>query len=172
MFAAFSLSRCRLNLIEYLLLDCTLSSALPVLHQHLSVMKISCTTSQMATEHLTKLIFLLGTWGSGDVFGVGGSFSPSKYKWPFQFQPLEVIVSSGVQVQNALVMKTLRHQTTVEQGICLLHFAETSPSIRVSLADGLQAQSKAGQREENLQRQLQGLKKWKKERKKRSFSKA
>lgn len=61
MFAVLSFSRCMLNLIEYLLLDYTLSSAFPVLHQHLFVMKVSCTTSQMATEHLTKLIFLLGT---------------------------------------------------------------------------------------------------------------
>lgn len=171
MFAELSFSRCRLNLIEYLLLESTLSSAFPALHQHLSVMEISCTTSQMAAEHLTKLIFLLASWGSRDVFGVGGSFSASKYKWPFQFQALEVIVSSGVQVQNALVTKTLRCKTSVEQGICLLPFAETSPSIRVLLADGLQAQSKAGQHEENLQRQLQDLKNWKK-RKKQSFSKA
>lgn len=55
--------------------------------------------------------------------------------------------------------KTLRCKTTVEKGICLLHVSETSPSIRVLLADGLQAQSEAGQCEENLQRQLQGLKK-------------
>lgn len=160
MFAVFPFSRGMLNLIEYLLLDYTVSSALPVLHQHLSVTMISCTTSQMATEHLTKFIFLLSTRGSGDVFGA--AFSPSKYKWPFQFQPLEVIISSGVHVQNILVTKTLRYKTTVRQGICLLHVAETSPSIRVSLADGLQAHSKAGQHEENLQRQLQGLKVWKK----------
>lgn len=128
-----------------------------------SVMEISCTPSQMATEQLTTLIFLLASRGSGDVFGVGGSFSTSEHKWPFQFQHLEVTISSGVQAQNALVTKTLR-----EQGICLLPFAETAPSIRVLLADGLQAQSKAGQ---NLQRQLQGLKKWKKG-KKQSFSKA
>lgn len=55
--------------------------------------------------------------------------------------------------------KTLRCKTTVEKGICLLHVSETSASIRVLLADGLQAQSEAGQCEENLQRQLQGLKK-------------
>lgn len=119
MFAVLSFSRCTLNLMEYLLLDCTLPSAFPALHQHLSVMRISCTTSQRATEHLTKLSFLLGTWGLGNVSGAGGSFSPSKYKWPFQFQPLEVMASSGVQVQKAPVVKTLRYKTTVEQGICL-----------------------------------------------------
>lgn len=39
-----------LDLIEYLLLDFTLSCVFPLLHQHLSVMKISCTISQMLVD--------------------------------------------------------------------------------------------------------------------------
>lgn len=123
-------------------------------------MKISCTISQTVIEWPTshsKLIFLLGTWRSGDIFEI--AFSPSNYKCPILFQPREVISSSGLQVQKALVKTTLRDKTAVEWGICLLCIVETSPSIRVSWGYGLQAQSKAGQDEERLQRQLQDFKK-------------
>lgn len=132
-------------------------------------MKISCTISQLVIEWPTshsKLIFLLGNWRSGDIFEI--AFSPSNYKWPILFQPREVISSSGLQVQKALVKTTLRYKTAVEWGICLLRVVETSPSIRVSLGYGLQAQSKAGQDEEHLQRQLQDFKKNRKKKKRKS----
>lgn len=90
--------------------------------------------TQMVREQPTphsKLIFLLGTWRLGDVFEM--AFSLFHYKWPILFQPLEVISFSGLQVQKALVKKTLRHKTAVQWGICLLH-RETSPSIEVSLS--------------------------------------
>lgn len=161
MFSVSPLSpKCMFNLIEYLLLDYTFSCIFPLLHQHLSVMKISCTTSQMVTEEPTsfwKLIFLLGTWRSGDGFEI--SFSPSNYTRPILFQPLEIISSSGLQVQTALVKKTSKYKTAVDWGIFLLRVAETSLSLRVSLGYVLWAQSKASQDEEHLQKQLQDSKK-------------
>lgn len=158
MFSVSPLSpKCMFNLIEYLLLDYTFSCIFPSLHQHLSVMKISCTTSQMVTEEPTsfwKLIFLLGTWRSGDGFEI--SFSPSNYTWPILFQPLEIISSSGLQVQTALVKKTSNIKLLWTGGfVCFV----LQTSLRVSLGYVLWAQSKASQDEEHLQKQLQDSKK-------------
>lgn len=87
---------------------------------------------------------------------------------PNSFPAAGVISSSGLQVQKALVKTTLRDKTAVEWGICLLCTVETSPSIRVSWGYGLQAQSKAGQDEEHLQRQLQDFKKKRKRKKEKA----
>lgn len=153
MFSVFSLPpKCMFNLIEYLLLDYTFSCIFPLLHQHLSVMKISCTTSQMVTEEPTsfwKLIFLLGTWRSGDGFEM--SFCPSSYTWPILFQPLEIISSSGLQVQTALVKKTSKLLWT-EGFVCFvlrrLHSASAFHWV-------MYCEHRASQDEEHLQKQLQ-----------------
>lgn len=50
---------------------------------------------------------------------------------------LEVITSSGLEVQNPVVKKTLRYKTTVDWGLCVLRISETSSSMRVSLSSGL-----------------------------------
>lgn len=114
------------------------------------------------TSHKTHLSSW-HTWGSGDVSTV----SPSKHKWPFQFQPLEVTASSGVQVQKALVMKTLRYKTTVEQGFVCRDFTQHQGFAGWWATGTEQGRSAWAELAEAAAR----LKKMKK-RKKQSFSKA